>query len=185
MTLKLILFYSPLLHQYYHHYYSCCNEAMYQQQSRPVYSPFQHPRRYHKPHNTPTYQPKFGPNVNSLTVPNILECQANPYQGGVQGGRPPSRPLRPTLQRQVSVDYTSGTILEETSSSDDDKSSVKSFLTVRRSSSRHRMRRTQSDSSAIDSKTDTDTDVIQTNESPSHLSPAKTIVGRSLRVTCL
>eukprot|EP00093_Oithona_nana_P004355 04355.XXX_212157_211688_1 [CDS] Oithona nana genome sequencing. len=60
---------SPLLHQYYHHYYSCCNEAMYQQQSRPVYSPFQHPRRYHKPHNTPTYQPKFGPNVNSLTVP--------------------------------------------------------------------------------------------------------------------
>ena len=175
LKLKLILTYSPLLHQYYHHYYSCCNEQTYPQ-ARPVYSPFQHSRRYQKPHNTPTYQPKFGPNVNSLAVPNIL---------GVQAARPPTRPLRPTLQRQVSVDYTSGTILEETSSSDgdDDKSSAKSFLTVRRSSSRHRMRRTQSDSSAIDSKTDTDTDVTQTaNECTS---PAKTIIGRSLRVTCL
>ena len=170
---------SPLLHQFYHqHYCSGCNEAMYHQ-SRPSYikpySPFQNPRRYQKTQTVPKYQPKFGPNVNSLTVPSILEGQGN-FQGP-----PQTRPLRPTLQRQVSVDLTN-TILEETSSSDeDDKSSAKSFLTVRRSSSR-RIRRTQSDSSAIESKTDTDPEV-QNNEVSK--SPTKTIIGRSMRVTCL
>ena len=123
---------------------------------------------------TPTYQPTFGPNVNSLTVPSVLDPpnpHIEPYQGPQRG--------RPTLQRQVSVDLTS-TILEEMSSSDDDKSSGKSFLTVR---SMRRIRRTQSDSSAMDAKTDLDSTTDDQNEVTN--SPAKTIIGRSLRITCL
>ena len=99
-----------------------------------------------------------------------------PYPDPIQG--PQRRQMRPTLQRQVSVDLTS-TILEEISSSDDDKSSAKSFLTVRS----RRIRRTQSDSSAIDTKTDLDSTTDDQNEVTN--SPAKTIIGRSLRVTVL
>ena len=125
---------------------------------------------------TTTYQPTFGPNVNSLTVPSILDPNTGSYPDLYQG--PQRKPFRPALQRQVSVDLSS-TILEEMSSSDSEKSSGKSFMTVRRSS--RRIRRTRSDSSAIDTKTDLDS----TTDDQKEPNSPKTIIGRSLRITCL
>ena len=101
------------------------------------------------------------------------------------------KPKRPTIQRQESVDVvqaSSGTILEETSSSSCSSDDNKSYLSVKRESLKKKLRMStiiSTDEQDTDHNTSNNKELTPEPTPTDNGSPFKSSIGRQTRVTSL